>query len=68
MEFIIGLVLGIAVTMLGFLRLQSGTLKVYIPGNGEPPYPYLDLDRSLDFIYSKKYVIFKVDPSGNSQE
>lgn len=68
MEFIIGLVLGIVVTVLGFLRLQSGTLRVHIPGNGEPWYPYLDLDRPLEFIYSKKYVIFKVDPNGDSQE
>ena len=68
MEFIIGLILGIAATALGFLRLQSGTLKVYIPGDGESPYPYLDLDKPLSYIYSKKYAIFKVDAHLHSQD
>ena len=59
---LLGIVIGIIVTALvGFLlRPQSvGTLLVrHIPD--EDPYLFLDLDKDVRYILSKKYVIMKI--------
>lgn len=58
----LGIGIGIIVTILiGFLvRFPSvGTLLTrHIPG--EDPYLFLDLDRDVHYILSKKYVILKI--------
>lgn len=59
--FIIGLVLGMIISVIGILRMYlAGTLKKMDSDDGAP-YLYLDLDRTPDSIGKYNYVMFKVD-------
>lgn len=61
MEFLFGVVMGVIVTVLGFLRLQAGVLKIYVPEQEESPYLYVELDKPMSFICRKRYILFKTD-------
>ena len=53
---------GVIVTGVGFYRLKVGVLKVYIPDQvDESPYLYTELDKPVDFICKRDYVLFKID-------
>lgn len=60
--------LGVAIACLGILRLRAGTLKVYIPDDGDPPYLYMELDQSVGHVCSKKFVLFQVDTRNISSQ
>lgn len=58
----IGILLGVAITLLCVRYMQSGTLKVYIPDDPEEsPYLYVELDKSVGFICDQTHVMFKVN-------
>lgn len=59
---IIGILLGVFVASWMIAKRKSGTLKVYVPDDPEePPYLYVELDKSIAHICTKKIALFKVD-------
>lgn len=57
----IGVVIGIAITMLIFKAFIVGTLRVDRSDPTDNPYLFLELSREMSDVSSKKYVILKVN-------
>lgn len=65
---ILAFLLGVIITLIVMSRLDAGVLKVYIPDD-EQPYLYVELNKPVSFICSKKRVSFTVDTKNiHSQE
>ena len=58
--FLLGFMVGI-VSFLVYLIVRSvGTLRVDQSDPTEPPYLFLELDKPVETVINKKYVLFKV--------
>lgn len=62
MFVILGLLLGIFATCLAFFALRSGTLLLRRDQDDGTPYLFLDMEKDIDTILKKKYVLFIIDP------
>ena len=61
--FLVGILLGtISMALMQIFKSKDGILKVYIPDvDDEQPYLYVELNKPVGDICSKKNVTFKVD-------
>lgn len=57
---VVGYIIGAIVTMLIFRRFIVGTIVVDRSDPADPPYLFLELDKDVSSITSKKYVITRV--------
>lgn len=60
MEFLLGAVVGVILTAVYILKWRIGVLKVYIPDDGDSPYLFTELDKTVGQIIKKKLVLFEV--------
>lgn len=58
--FFIGLLIGIAITVVIIRKHVVGTLRVDQSDPGDQPYLFLEMGKDLNAIYRKKYVLMKV--------
>lgn len=60
--FILGILIGIVIGILLKKNKPVGSLKAVLDKDeGNKPYLFLELDRSVDDLYGKKTVVFRVE-------
>lgn len=62
MFVMLGLLLGIFATCWAFFALRSGTLLLRRDQEDGTPYLFLNMEKDIDTILKKKYVLFIIDP------
>ena len=58
--FLLGFMVGIVFFLICLVVRSVGTLRVDQSDPTEPPYLFLELDKPVETVTSKKYVLFKV--------
>ena len=59
---ILGMAFGIFVTCWGFFALRSGMLVMRQDSEEGTPYLFLEMEKNLNTVLKKKYVLFVIDP------
>lgn len=59
---ILGMAFGIFATCWGFFALRSGMLVMKQDPEDGTPYLFLEMEKNLNTVLSKKYVLFVIDP------
>ncbi len=62
MFVVLGMTLGIFVPCWAFFALRSGTLLLRRDQDDGTPYLFLNMEKDIDTILKKKYVLFIIDP------
>ena len=59
LAILVGIIAGMFVMAIGVLQLCAGILRID-SSDEDGPYLFLDLDKNVDSIRERKYVLFKV--------
>lgn len=60
MELVIGILIGFVLACFGVSLLSVGTLRIDRSDPDDGPYMFLELEKNVHFVSSKKYVLLKV--------
>lgn len=58
---LIGIVIGVIITLICISHTSAGDLRIDQSDPTESPYLFLELDKPIEFIMNKKYVLFKTN-------
>lgn len=59
--FIVGILLGVGVAVIIFLRFRAGVLRVDLSDPHDRPYLFLELDLDIIKLIKKRYALLKVE-------
>ena len=57
---ILGFTLGVVISLIAILSISVGVLRVDQSDPTEPPYLFLELDKPVESVTRKKFVLFSV--------